>query len=394
MTREIGAESGVSAVSAANTVGAASVILGQVPAVQSICRAMQRGRMHHAWIFHGPVGVGKFTTALRLARILLDPEATADHAARFEPPLRTEVARLIDAGTHPDLHVIRKELAAASSLRELRDRKQINIPLDLLRERMLGGLDGGGSNAPPVFRTPFLGHGKVFIIDEAELLEVEAQNAMLKTLEEPPERTWILLCSQQEDRLLPTIRSRCQRVSFGPLPASAMAQWWLGSGRRVDAEDRSWIDAFAAGSPGMAALAVDAGLHGAWMSLRPALDALERGSFDATLADRMAEFIDGHAKQIVKENEQASKEAANRAGARLLLAMLGAHVRERLQTATAAAQWNAAERWIEIAARLQRVDDELRANLNLKHVMAHLVAQWAAIIAPAPARASTARAAG
>ena len=366
-----------------------AVILGQSHAVQSICRALKRGRMHHAWILHGPSGVGKFTTAMHLARMLLDPEVTAEQIDRFEPPTASEVARLIDAGTHPDLHVIRKELAAVSGMRELRDRKQINIPLDLLRERMLGGLDGGGSSAPPVFRTPFLGHGKVFIIDEAELLEVEAQNAMLKTLEEPPERTWIILCAQQEERLLPTIRSRCQRVSFGPLPAEAMQMWWQRSGRTAESSTRSWIDAFAAGSPGMAVRAIDDDLHSVWQSLYPSIDGIERGSFDANLAERMAEFIDEYAKGIVKENEHASKEAANRSGAKLLLAMLGSHVRDRLRASTSRGENGAIENWLEISEQLRGVDEELRANLNIKHVLAHLVAQWSAILGPLRGRPAT-----
>jgi len=352
-------------------------ILGQEQAVRSIVRALRRGQMHHAWIFHGPLGTGKFTAAVRLASLLLDRETTPSELQQFEAPRGTEVARLIAAGTHPDMHIIRKELAASSSLRELRERKQINLPLDLLRERMLGGLDDGGRNAPPVFRTAMLGHGKVFIVDEAELLEVEAQNAMLKTLEEPPERTWIILCTQQEDRLLPTIRSRCQSVSFGPLSTEAMLAWWAQSGIDVDDDKRRWITTFAAGSPGMAVRAVSEHLFEAWAALAPSMEALEQGRFDATLADRFAEFIDESAKRVVKENEQASKEAANRSAARLLLSMLGAHVRVRLREGAGI------ERWVEAADELRRVDERLRANINLKHVLAHLVAQWARLLSPA-----------
>lgn len=350
-------------------------IVGQRAALHALVRALERGRMHHAWILHGPFGTGKFTTAMRLARLLLDPSTRSDQRRSFTPPESSEVARLIDAGTHPDLHVIRKELAASSARRELRERKQTNIPLDLLREHLLGGGDSGASNAPPVYRTPLLGHGKVFIIDEADLLEVEAQNAMLKTLEEPPERTWIILCVEHEERLLPTIRSRCQRVAFGPLPREAMAEWFSRSGLEVSPSEREWIDGFAAGSPGMAALAVREKLFDAWSSIEPALAEMERDRFDPTLAERWAEFVDGYARRVVKENELASKEAANRSGLRLLSALLGAHVRARL--GECADRHGAAERWIRIADALREVDDGQRANLNLKHLLAHLSAQWA-----------------
>lgn len=359
-------------------------ILGQEPALRTIVRAMQRGRMHHAWIFHGPTGVGKFSVAMQMARLLLDPETTNASIDRFDPPRGSAVAQLIDAGTHPDLHVIRKELAAASAQRELRDRKQTNLPLELLRERMLGGGERS-SGAPPVYRTSMLGHGKVFIIDEAELLETEAQNAMLKTLEEPPERTWIILCTRQEDRLLPTIRSRCQCVSFGPLGPQAMEAWWTSSGLAPSQSDRAWIDGFAAGSPGLARVAVEQDLPSAWRDFAESLESMEKGRFDPALADRMAEFIDSYAKRVVKENEQASKEAANRAGATLLLMMLGSFLRRRLRDATTR-EPGAAEPWIELGERLRTVDDELRANLNLKHVVAHLVADWARQVRPVGAR--------
>jgi len=116
-------------------VASAPHILGQQRALAALGKALTSGHLHHAWILHGPMGVGKFRAAEAMARILLDPQSTAEQRARLEPPRGTPVARMIDAGTHPDFHVIRKELAALSESRELRDRKQMNIPLDLLRAR-------------------------------------------------------------------------------------------------------------------------------------------------------------------------------------------------------------------------------------------------------------------
>ena len=268
-------------------------ILGQSRALRALGCALASGHVHHAWIFHGPAGVGKFRTAEEFARILLDPASTASHRATLQAPRDTPCARLIDAGTHPDFHVIRKELASISESRELRDRKQMNIPLELLRERMLGGMTSSGRHHESgVFRTASLGHGKVFIIDEAELLDADGQNAMLKTLEEPPAGTTIVLVTQQEDRLLPTIRSRCQRVAFGPLGAQEMVQWWQTDGPTLPDDDKSFIDSFAEGSPGMATRAVQHGIAAWNAELSPLFDALESGRYPLGLSDRMAEISD------------------------------------------------------------------------------------------------------
>ena len=200
------------------------IIHGHQRPLTTLRSALEGDRMHHAWIFSGPEGVGKCTVAEELARILLDPTLDGSHLGEPEPVLNTEVGILLAAGTHPDLHVIRKEDAAWSDNRQLRERKQLNIPLDLLRERMIGGRTSDGKiKEAPAYRTPSMGNGKVFIIDESELLDRTAQNVLLKTLEEPPAGTYIILVTSKPDQLLPTIRSRCQQLPFGGLGADSMA---------------------------------------------------------------------------------------------------------------------------------------------------------------------------
>ena len=369
---------------------AAHHILGQQRAVAALGRALASGHLHHAWILHGPQGVGKFRAAMALARIVLDPQATPASRAALEPPQGTPVARMLDAGTHPDLHVIRKELAAISESRELRDRKQMNIPLDLLRERMIGGIAGDGRHhESAVFRTAAMGHGKVFIVDEAELLDADAQNAMLKTLEEPPSGTVIVLVTQHEDRLLPTIRSRCQRVAFGPLDAASMREWWERDGPKFAAEDRAFAEAFAEGSPGMAARAADHGIAAWQRELWPLLAQLESGEFTASVGDRMAEIAEEFARGIVDADENASKDAANRQAVRLLARLLGLRVRQSL----ARAGDDPAElaRWLGASEVLAEFERHVRSNVNLKHAFANLVAQWAERTAPRAAGAGRAR---
>ena len=355
---------------------AGAPILGQHRAIAALGRALASGRVHHAWILHGPPGVGKFRTAEAFARTLLDPESGEANRASVTPPAGTETQRLVDAGTHPDFHVIRKELAASSESRELRERKQLNIPLDLLRERMLGGVAGDGRQLESlVYRTAVRGRGKAFIIDEAELLDADAQNAMLKTLEEPPAGTVIVLVTAHEDRLLPTIRSRCQRVSFGPLDAASMSAWWARGGLDVPAGDREFVQSFAEGSPGMATLAVRHGIAAWHAELSPLLDGLESGEWHAGLADRMAELADALAASIVDEGEHASKEAANRLAVRLMVRLLGMRVRRGLRAASGDPV--ALARWLSLSEALAEFEHHVRANLNLKHAFANLVAQWA-----------------
>jgi DNA polymerase-3 subunit delta' len=354
------------------------VLFGQDAAVAQLAHAIRSGHMHHAWILFGPPGVGKCTAALECARLLLDPEATDAHVAAFKAPRDTRVAELVDVESHPDLHRIAKERADDSSIKELRDRKQTNIPLDLLRELMIGGAASDGRTFDsPVWRGAYLGHHKVFIVDEAELLDVYGQNALLKTLEEPPPGTYIFLVTTQEERLLPTIRSRCQRVAFRALPGDAMRAWF--ERFEVPADARAWLAEFSDGAPGTAELAHKHGLRAWSEELLPRFAGIESGRFDATLADRLAELVGEFAERIVKENPKASKEAANRLGTRCLLLTVGSRLRAQLADA---ARRDDAESIAACAARVELVAElerEVRANVNLKHALANLVAQWGVV---------------
>ena len=353
------------------------VLFGQEGPIAQLVAAMRSGHQHHAWILSGPAGVGKCTAALECARLLLDPETTPAEVDAFKARRDTRVAELVDAGSHPDLHLIRKERAEESSIKELRERKQTNIPLDLLRELMLGGSVGDGrSFDSPVWSGAYLGHGKVFVVDEAELLDAYGQNALLKTLEEPPPGTYVYLVTTQEERLLPTIRSRCQRVAFRALDAEAMESWFARHG--VPGPERPWLAGFGEGSPGMAALAHHHGLRAWSEELLPRFATLESGRFDASLADRLAELVGEFAERVVKESPKASKEAANRLGTRCALLTIASRQRQALSAAAGtgdARGMREAARRIELMAELER---EVRANVNLKHALANLVAQWGA----------------
>ncbi len=158
-------------------------IFGQDRAVAVLRGMLERGEIPHALLFTGPRGVGKRTTALLFSAALLCPSGIPDAC-----PSCLKVAR----GTHPDLHLVEPE-GAQILIEQVRD---------LERELSL---------------KPQEARRKVAVIDEAASMNESAANAFLKTLEEPPPGTCIILVTAAAEGLLPTIASRCQEVRFSPL---------------------------------------------------------------------------------------------------------------------------------------------------------------------------------
>jgi DNA polymerase-3 subunit delta' len=200
------------------------VSLGDVEHQSFAQRLLQRSlaneRMPHAYLFHGPDGVGKEMLALRLAQLLLcsspverELKGERRKAVGLER-LRTgcekcEDCRAVAAGAHPDLHLVYRQLSRTHPDPDVRRRKALDLSVDVIRHFVI----------ERVGLTPVRGLAKVFIIREADRTTVQAQNALLKTLEEPPGRTVIVLLVAALDRLLPTTLSRCQEVRFDALPA-------------------------------------------------------------------------------------------------------------------------------------------------------------------------------
>jgi DNA polymerase-3 subunit delta' len=352
-------------------------IIGHERPLAILSQALASGRVHHGWIFSGPRGVGKFTTAMHVARYLLDPQARIEQLAGSQP--ESTVQRLIDADTHPDLHIIRKELAGYSDNRDLREKKQINLAMDLMRERLLGGYSGTTYHEAPAYRTAAMGHGKVFIIDEAELLHREAQNAMLKTLEEPPPQTYLFLITTQPDRLLPTIHSRCQHMRFGLLSEAQMRQWVKQSPLGATPGELEWVLQFAQGSPGMARLAIEYEFAQWHHALRSGLNDLDRGVFPSSMGETLGSLIENFAQSwVIKHGEKrTSKDAANKDGSRYVLGLLAAHARRELATGRDVERWSAA---IDL---LREAERQLESNVNIKLLMENLVVQWAHLGSPA-----------
>jgi len=305
-------------------------VIGQDHALKVIGESLASGRIHHAWIFAGPEGVGKFTTALALAACLLDPTSRPDLSGRIRPDSESPVQRLLASGLHPDLHVVTKELARYHPDPKIRQRKLTSIPVEVIRLHVIEP-----ATVAPSVASGAMAH-KVFIIDEAHLLGLAAQNTLLKTLEEPPIGTVVILITASEDLLLATIRSRCQRVAFFPLDAAAMDRWidraGIESGGGIGGElgGRARLLEVAGGSPGVLREALDAGLD-QWVStLGAGLDRIDAGAYPVSLAADLASLIDEHATRQAARSPQTSKEMAKKQAARTMLGLVADHYRRRL----------------------------------------------------------------
>lgn len=357
-------------------------ILGQPRALETLRSALASGKVHHAWVFAGPPGVGKFTTALAFASMLLDPTLAPNLAGELGVDPDSPTRRMVGAGTHPDLHVITKELALFDEDKKVRDQKQITIARSVIEQHLL----------IPIARAATLRCGslmnKAFIIDEAELMDrslsnATTQNSLLKTLEEPPAGSVIILVTANENRLLPTIRSRCQRVVFHPLDERSMSRWLksaaardgdTGFGRTPDTKELAWVTRFASGSPGRALLAVRTGLYEWFTALEPMLRDASSGRFPLDMGQSMAKLVGAWAEQWVSEHKNASKEAANHAAVRHLATLLAEHYRGALLDAADRADEPGALGALWAIDRVVDAERHVSANVNMGLALEYLSA--------------------
>lgn len=188
-------------------------------------RAAREGVVSHAYLFSGPDGVGKKLVALEFAKLL---NCISDSKGSITEECDCGSCRKVGRGIHPDVVLVEYE--------------GINdIKVDQIREGVEDKL----------FLKPFEGAFKVVIVDESERMNRSAQNAFLKTLEEPPPNSVIILLSSRSTALLPTIRSRCQIVSFSALPFEKIARI-LEKETELSGPEVELISRLSEGSPGLA----------------------------------------------------------------------------------------------------------------------------------------------
>lgn len=200
--------------------------------VEQFRRAISRGRLASSFLFVGPEGIGKHAFAIRLAQALLC-SASADE--NLDPCGKCSSCVQVEAETHPDV------------LQVAKPKDKSALPLELLigdkEHRMRRGL------CHDISLKPFMGGCRVAIIDDADSLNPEGANCLLKTLEEPPPHSVLILIGTSPAKQLPTIRSRCQIIRFQPLSTELVAELLLREGLAPDATTaQRWAER-GAGSP-------------------------------------------------------------------------------------------------------------------------------------------------
>ncbi|MFZ4164136.1 DNA polymerase III subunit delta' [Brevundimonas sp. NPDC058933] len=310
-------------------------LVPDVAAEEAFLDALNRGRLHHAWLLCGVEGSGKATFAYRAARRLLgaapDPARGPLGASPYDP-----VSQLVSAQSHPDLLVLERLVEGG--------KQKKTISVDQARD------------LPGFFaKSPSQAQYRVAIIDAADDLNVNAANALLKILEEPPERGVLFLATHAPGRLLATIRSRCRRLSF-PIWTPDQLETLVRNRTGAEPDDARLAADMAGGSPG-AALALSSGTM-------QEVDALARSWVFGAAVDR--------AEQLAVADGFRGAEGQIRFES--LMDRLIAAVKARALEAPA----GQGARWAELWARLAELPDRTAAiNLDRADVLAGALADIA-----------------
>jgi DNA polymerase-3 subunit delta' len=270
-------------------------VRGHDELIAAFARAVGRGRLAHAYLFVGPPGVGKRLFARQLAKTLL---CESPPAGRWNSCDACTACALVDAGTHPDFFAV------------ARPEGKLEMPIEVIRELCNG-----------LALKPARGGRKIAILDDADDLNEESANSFLKTLEEPPPGSVLILVGTSADRQLPTIRSRCQVIPFAPLTDELLEEL-LRSAPEFESADIPRLARISGGSPGLARDLADPKL---WAFRTQVLEEVARPKPDSPKLFREWQSI----------LEDAGKDAgAQRRRASLVLRLLIDGFRDALRVAT------------------------------------------------------------
>jgi DNA polymerase-3 subunit delta' len=239
------------------------ILIGHDAAETMLAGAMRSGRMHHAWLITGARGIGKATLAFRFARRLLAGVAPGDTLAL---DAGNPVFRRVAAGSHADLLTVEREW----------DPKKRRLRGEIVVEDVRGIADF-------LRLTPAEGGWRVVVVDGAEELNRQAANALLKVLEEPPDRAVLLLVCAAAGRLLPTIRSRCRRLRLSPLADPDLSRLLATMLPDIAPDQRGRLVSLAEGSPGRALQLAEAGGIGIAETVEKLLEAVPGLDADAAM---------------------------------------------------------------------------------------------------------------
>jgi DNA polymerase-3 subunit delta' len=224
-------------------------LFGHEAAMGQMVKAARAGTLHHAWLICGPKGVGKATLAWRFARALL-AHGAASLPEDLDLPPAHPAFRLVAAASHPDLALLRRPWDSEKK------RFKSELPVDEVRK-----LKAFFS------RHPSLGEARVALIDCMDDMNIQAQNALLKILEEPPKAAVMLLIAHAPGQLLPTIRSRCRVLQLRPLSPPDMQQALQHLAPEASAEHLAIAATLCEGAPGNAAAMATSGIISAYQQI-------------------------------------------------------------------------------------------------------------------------------
>jgi len=357
------------------TMDAFSHILGQERAISLLTHAWNAGRLPHGLLFAGPVGVGKATTARALAKLVLcespsspSPstggegrgEGSSSPALLLSSPLssaatpcgKCESCRLMDRGTHPDFHLITKELIRFHD--KTGKSKGIDLSIQVIRRELID----------PAGRKAVMGRAKVFIIEEAERMTAEAQNSLLKTLEEPLGTTAIILLTDAPGALLATVRSRCQLVPFVPLATDPVVRELIARG--IEKSAARAAATLAEGSLGEALQFAADGIVQKAQEFFPIIDNAEN------VHEWLKSAADDYASAGLLRDELASKDQLTRQGLALYLRLASQHMRRRMRELSQEQNEQAIEGACRAIDGLVRAEQLIDANVNIPLALQNL----------------------
>jgi DNA polymerase-3 subunit delta' len=336
-------------------------LYGHDAAIATLEQALASDRSPHGWLLSGPPGIGKATLAFRFARALLAGPGAVEGGLRVAPD--HPVFRQVAEGSHPDLRV----LEAEPNPRTGRMRSEITV--DAVRAAT-GSLQ----------MTAAAGGWRVALIDGGEVLNRNAANALLKTLEEPPPRTLLLLVSHRPGALPATIRSRCAKLRLRPLGDATVERALTSLLPDLDEKEGVALTLLARGSIGRALAMAEAGQLATYRRLADGLAAPDPGTLDELSGElaRLAERS-GTAGALALIQELLGRVIAAGAG------RLGRGVfAEEAQTLRDLAARRPLDRWAglwEKVARLAAATDGL--SLDRSHAFMHMLT----LLAPGSDRA-------
>ena len=289
-------------------------IAGHDDVVAQFRGALARNRLASTFLFVGPAGIGKRTFALKLAQTLLCQTRPPE---LMDPCGTCASCQQVLAGGHPDLDMVGKP------------KDKSTIPVDTFigdaDHRMREGL------CHRIGLKPFMGGRKIAVIDDADFLNQEGANCLLKTLEEPPARSVLILIGTSPAKQLPTIRSRCQMIRFRPLEPATVAELLVKHELIADEKEAARLAEYAEGS----------------LERAVELSDPELWKFRAQLFERLADpRLDSLrlAKAVIAFIDEAGKEASQRRSrARQIIGMAAEFYRRWLRSVSGAAAEGDAE---------------------------------------------------